>query len=353
MSGASERKGSKSVVKVERAWIATVHLALLDEAQQYGNIDELMTLARTAANCLVLWCGDHRQTPGGLRNTTEAKMFRRKLLARPLGLRCDTEYVQPHLLGLVIAKFMIGTVGSTAEKWASYLRGNAAVETLGAEVCRYMDAGQHQVRFTYGYALDSLDGSTYPCYCVYPERADDHSFQLVDSATGYIMAISQTESMRPLGVAHFYHAFSVNQESEEGPNFREAALQAFDLPEAAITEDKQVVMPWANQIIPAAGIARNIPAEEEDTASVISVASSGASPRQKARDSDSDASQPSEADDQTDIATVVEVPTDEDESEPESEEEFELSVRERRYTTCPPWRRALVWIYMLPIRKLR
>ena len=48
-----------------KAWIATVHLALLDEAQQYGNIDELMTLARTAANCLVLWCGDHRQTPGG------------------------------------------------------------------------------------------------------------------------------------------------------------------------------------------------------------------------------------------------------------------------------------------------
>ena len=31
-----------------KAWLATVHLALLDEAQQYGNIDELMTLARTA-----------------------------------------------------------------------------------------------------------------------------------------------------------------------------------------------------------------------------------------------------------------------------------------------------------------
>ena len=69
-------------------------------------------------------------------------------------------------------------------------------------------------------------------------------------------------------------------------------------------------MPWANKIIPAAGFARNIPAEEEDTASVMSVASSGA-PRPKPRDSDSDASQPSEADDQTDIATVVEVPTDE------------------------------------------
>ena len=78
---------------------------------------------------------------------------RRKLLARPLGLRCDTEYVQPHLLGFVIAKFMIGTVGSTAEKWASYLRGNAAVETLGAEVSRYMDAIPDDQKAPYAAAL--------------------------------------------------------------------------------------------------------------------------------------------------------------------------------------------------------
>ena len=32
---------------------------------------------------------------------------------------------------------------------------------------------QHQVRFVYGYALD---GSTFPCYCIYPARAEDHSF---------------------------------------------------------------------------------------------------------------------------------------------------------------------------------
>ena len=121
---------------------------------------------------------------------------------------------------------------------------------------------QHQIRFVYGYALD---GSTYPCYCVYPERGEDHSFQLVDSATGYIMAISRAESMKPLGVAHFYHAFSVNPDCEDGPNFRAAALEAFDLPDAAITEDKQVIMPWANQILPAAMLAHNIPAEEEDT----------------------------------------------------------------------------------------
>ena len=96
-----------------RAWISTVHLALLDEAQQYGNIDELMTLARSPAHCLVLWCGDHKR---GLRNTTEAKMFRRKLLSRPLRLRCDTEYVHSHLLGSVVARFMTGSTGSTADK---------------------------------------------------------------------------------------------------------------------------------------------------------------------------------------------------------------------------------------------
>ena len=93
------------------------------------------------------------------------------------------------------------------------------------------------------------------------------------------MAISRAESMKPLVVAHFYHAFSVNPDCEDGSNFRAAALEAFDLPDAAIMEDKQVIMPWANQILPAAMLAHNIPAEEEDTASVISVASSGAAAR--------------------------------------------------------------------------
>ena len=60
---------------------------------------------------------DHKQTPGGIHNTTEAKMFRRKLLSRPLGLRCDTEYFQLHLLGMVVARFMVGPAGSLADRW--------------------------------------------------------------------------------------------------------------------------------------------------------------------------------------------------------------------------------------------
>ena len=102
---------------------------------QYGNGSQLSIWR---CHCLVLWCGDHKQTPGGLRNTTEAKMFRRKLLSRPLGLRCDTEYVQPHLLGKIVAKFMVGTAGSMADRWASFLLGYAQIETLGSQVVDYM-----------------------------------------------------------------------------------------------------------------------------------------------------------------------------------------------------------------------
>ena len=113
-------------------------MALLDEAQQYGNIDELTTLARVPAHCLILWCGDHKQTPGGLRNTTEAKLFRRKLLSRPLGPRCNTEYIQPHLLGAVVARFILGTAGSMADRWSTHLRGEAAVETMASQVKEYL-----------------------------------------------------------------------------------------------------------------------------------------------------------------------------------------------------------------------
>ena len=172
---------------------------------------------------------------------------------------------------------------------------------------------QHQVRFVYGYALD---GSTYPCYCICPTRTDDRSFQLMDSTTGYISAISQTASIRPLGVAHFYDAFSISHELDEGPNFRHDALRAFALPDATISDDLKVVLPWANQILPAAN------------ASVVSVASSGAPTPKRAGDTDSDASQPSEGNDQ---AAVVDLITDEDESDAESEEDFELSEKEQRF----------------------
>ena len=80
-------------------WIEDADVALNDEGQQYGNLDEASAVARTPRKCIVIWCGDHKQTPGGLRKTDEAKAFRRKLLRRPIALRGDTEYIQPNMLG--------------------------------------------------------------------------------------------------------------------------------------------------------------------------------------------------------------------------------------------------------------
>ena len=45
-------------------WMAEVDLALHDESQQYGNLDETAAIARLPRNCLVLWLGDHRQNSG-------------------------------------------------------------------------------------------------------------------------------------------------------------------------------------------------------------------------------------------------------------------------------------------------
>ena len=53
----------------------------------------------------MVWCGDHKQTPGGLRKTDEAKAFRRKLLRRPIALRGDTKHLQPNMLGKVVLIF--------------------------------------------------------------------------------------------------------------------------------------------------------------------------------------------------------------------------------------------------------
>ena len=61
-------------------WMSEMDLALHDESQQYGNLDETAAIARLPRSCLVMWLGDHRQTPGGLRKSTAARRFRRKLL---------------------------------------------------------------------------------------------------------------------------------------------------------------------------------------------------------------------------------------------------------------------------------
>ena len=67
-------------------WMGEVDMALNDEGQQYGNLDESSAIARVPRKGLVVWCGDHKQTPGGLRKSEEARAFRRKLMRRPIAL---------------------------------------------------------------------------------------------------------------------------------------------------------------------------------------------------------------------------------------------------------------------------
>ena len=85
-------------------WIDKVQLCLHDEAQQFGNLDEVAALARLPPFCLCIWTGDHKQTPGGLKKTDEAKAFRKKVMKRPIGLRSGTTLVQPHLLLALLAQ---------------------------------------------------------------------------------------------------------------------------------------------------------------------------------------------------------------------------------------------------------
>ena len=83
-------------------WMADVDVALNDEGQQYGNLDEASAIARIPRKGIVIWCGDHKQTPGGLRKSEEARVFRRKLMRRPIALRGDTTFLPPHMLGAIV-----------------------------------------------------------------------------------------------------------------------------------------------------------------------------------------------------------------------------------------------------------
>ena len=86
--------------------MGSIDLFLEDEGQQYGNMEEAATVARTPATCLEVWSGDHRQTPGGLKKSQEAKAFRKKLTKRPLALRCQTKYVQAHDLEKIVLRYL-------------------------------------------------------------------------------------------------------------------------------------------------------------------------------------------------------------------------------------------------------
>ena len=92
-------------------WMGEVDIALNDEGQQYGNLDESSAIARVPRKGLVVWCGDHKQTPEGLRKSEEARAFRRKLMRRPIALRGDTKFIPPHMLGAIVLPYVQGVPG--------------------------------------------------------------------------------------------------------------------------------------------------------------------------------------------------------------------------------------------------
>ena len=95
-------------------WMREVDMALNDEGQQYGNLDESSAIARVPRKGLVVWCGDHKQT-GGLRKSEEARAFRRKLMRRPIALRGDTKFIPPHMLGAVVLPYVRDVPGPQVE----------------------------------------------------------------------------------------------------------------------------------------------------------------------------------------------------------------------------------------------
>ena len=86
--------------------MSDVDVALNDEGQQFGNLDEASAIARVPRKGLVVWCEDHKQTPGGLRKSDEARAFRRKLMRKPIALRGDTKFIPPHMLGAIVHPYV-------------------------------------------------------------------------------------------------------------------------------------------------------------------------------------------------------------------------------------------------------
>ena len=115
-------------------WMGSVDLFLEDEGQQYGNMEEAASVARTPATCLEVWTGDHRQTPGGLKKSKESEAFRKKLTKRPLALRCQTQYIQAHDLGDVALRYLDCPKDSFAWKLRQLLEeGSTAIDPAVAQ----------------------------------------------------------------------------------------------------------------------------------------------------------------------------------------------------------------------------
>ena len=84
-------------------------------------------------------------------------------------------------------------------------------------------------QFVYGC---SLDGSDFPCYFLWPHRAQQGNFWLLESQTRRRIDKSLA-NLRPLGLQHFYDAFELKAEL----SIRAAAMEVFHLQEGDLSND--------------------------------------------------------------------------------------------------------------------
>ena len=76
-----------------------------------------------------------------MQQTEEAKKFRRKLLKRPLALRCPTQYIQPHGLADVVARYLEGHPDSREVALARFLQTEAKPSPGGSNLGRFGRTG--------------------------------------------------------------------------------------------------------------------------------------------------------------------------------------------------------------------
>ena len=141
-------------------WMSEVDVALNDEGQQCGNLDEASAIARVSRKGLVIWCGDHKQTPGGLRESDEARVFRRKLMRRPIALRGDTKFLPPHMLGAIVHPYVQDVPGPQVAGLSQLLQESTR-QPLGLST-RSVTVFQELCKETIGSCWDA--GIT-PCCC--------------------------------------------------------------------------------------------------------------------------------------------------------------------------------------------
>ena len=105
-------------------WLSRAWLAFMDESQQYGNYHEIAALAAIQQPALIVFVGDHRQTPGGLSKGRE--------LQQQIGRSCS---IDPSDFEPCIALAIICPLPDSPSLLLSCGRMRARIMTLTLRAC--------------------------------------------------------------------------------------------------------------------------------------------------------------------------------------------------------------------------